>query len=384
MEALQTFGAQWPNRLPRGRSYAQAGRVQDLRIGRGQAAARVAGGMARPYRVELRLQPYSDATWQRIVTAAAQEADFAVRLLRGEMPQRMETLLSDLAVPLFPADEGDLESSCTCPDWANPCKHTAAVHYVIGEAMDSDPFLLLEMRGRTRTELLTALQQARAGSDMPAEMVQEDETDAGSPDGFLADSSAEPTPGQVSHGIATVSVDGHEPAVFWRWPDDSGPELSFAIERPDVEVPTLRALGPPPSWGPKDHFTAALQPIYEETSELAEALVRGDAVRPDLPAEPVSWPESDRSQDPFEHPGARGEPDTPKGVTEPVPKLSRVCQTIIGMAMDVGYVQARDKEMLDPGEQKLFRIALEALIAEERLVKTGRGSATRYELTQAD
>jgi uncharacterized Zn finger protein len=65
-------------------------------------------------------------------------------------------------VPLFPASRGDLKTDCSCPDWANPCKHIAAVYYLLGEQFDEDPFLLFELRGRTKDEVAAALRERRA------------------------------------------------------------------------------------------------------------------------------------------------------------------------------------------------------------------------------
>ena len=95
--------------------------------------------------------------------AMAAEALYAARLLSGEMPEQIEEAFRAAGVTLFPADEGDLETDCTCPDWANPCKHVAAVFYLLGERFDADPFLMFELRGRTREQIVEALRARRAG-----------------------------------------------------------------------------------------------------------------------------------------------------------------------------------------------------------------------------
>src|SRR5690606_30912500 len=95
----------------------------------------------------------------------AERSRFAAELLAGEMPQEIDAAFAAHAASLFPTKAGDLVTACTCPDWANPCKHVAATHYVLGEALDRDPFLLFELRGRTKREVLDALRTARSGAD---------------------------------------------------------------------------------------------------------------------------------------------------------------------------------------------------------------------------
>ena len=97
----------------------------------------------------------------------AGQALFAAQLLAGEMPQDIEEAFAAAGVSLFPDRRGDLDTDCSCPDWANPCKHVAATHYILGEQFDEDPFLLFRLRGRTQEQILAAL-RALAGDDSRA------------------------------------------------------------------------------------------------------------------------------------------------------------------------------------------------------------------------
>ena len=163
--ALEQFG--WGSRLQRGRSYARKGQVISLELAPGQVQARVQGSARTPYRVTLGLPVLTDAQWAGVTDALAQQAIFAAQLLAGEMPQEIEQVFAQAGAPLFPQTASDLATRCSCPDIANPCKHIAAVYYLLGERFDDDPFLIFQLRGRTQAALLAALRERRA-SPAPA------------------------------------------------------------------------------------------------------------------------------------------------------------------------------------------------------------------------
>lgn len=160
VQALERFASH--GRLERGRSYARRGQVAELDVGPRGVRARVQGSRPQPYEVTIRLKPLRDAAWDRVFSALAAEAGFAASLLAGEVPQDIERAFEAAGQRLFPAGEEDLETDCSCPDWENPCKHVAAVHYLLAEAFDRDPFLLLQLRGRSREQVLEALRGRRA------------------------------------------------------------------------------------------------------------------------------------------------------------------------------------------------------------------------------
>src|SRR4029079_14567036 len=101
--------------------------------------------------------------WQRAIAALAERAQFSAELLGGEMPKAIDEAFRAAGTRLFPETRAELETECNCPDWGNPCKHVAATHYVLGEALDRDPFLLFELRGRSKELVLDALRRARGG-----------------------------------------------------------------------------------------------------------------------------------------------------------------------------------------------------------------------------
>jgi len=156
---LESYGLS--GRLARGRSYARAGQVLDFTLSQGKVTARVQGSRVRPYDVRIGVLPLTTAQWRRVQERLAGQALFRAKLLAGEMPHEIEEVFADCGTPLFPRSAADLDMHCSCPDWGVPCKHLAAVCYVLAEEFDRDPFAMLAWRGKARDELLAALRQIR-------------------------------------------------------------------------------------------------------------------------------------------------------------------------------------------------------------------------------
>ncbi len=154
-------------RLTRGRSYARQGQVVSLDVEPGVVKARVQGSQPRPYKVEIRLTPLSDRDWEQVTEVMASQAIFAAKLLTGEMPTDIEDAFHAAHLSLFPTAASDLVTDCSCPDWANPCKHIAAVYYLLADRFDQDPFLIFKLRGRTKEQIIQSLRDKRAAT-LPA------------------------------------------------------------------------------------------------------------------------------------------------------------------------------------------------------------------------
>src|SRR5579859_7763575 len=146
-------------RLARGRSYARAGQVLDFRLSQGKVTAQVQGSRVRPYDIRLGVLPLTKPQWQRVLQGLASQALFRAKLLAGEMPHEIEDVFAEAGTPLFPRLASDLDMRCSCPDWGVPCKHLAAVCYVLAEEFDRDPFAMLAWRGKPRDDLLASLRQ---------------------------------------------------------------------------------------------------------------------------------------------------------------------------------------------------------------------------------
>jgi uncharacterized Zn finger protein len=160
--ALESSGLS--SRLARGRSYARAGQVLDFMLSHGKVTAQVQGSRPRPYDVRIAVLPLTTAQWRRVQERLASQALFRAKLLAGEMPHEIEDVFAECGTPLFPRSVTDLDMHCSCPDWGVPCKHLAAVCYVLAEEFDRDPFAMLAWRGKARDDLLTALRGIQVSS----------------------------------------------------------------------------------------------------------------------------------------------------------------------------------------------------------------------------
>jgi uncharacterized Zn finger protein len=149
-------------RLGRGRSYARSGQVLSIEIAKGRIGASVQGSRPAPYQVSIGLKPLGPKEWKSVAKAVCAQAIFASKLLAGEMPQEIEEAFRSAGVSLFPSQHSDLKTQCSCPDWSNPCKHIAAVYYLLGEEFDRDPFLIFRLRGMEREEFVALLGEGPA------------------------------------------------------------------------------------------------------------------------------------------------------------------------------------------------------------------------------
>ena len=234
---LESFGM--TGRLARGRNYARRGQVLGFEISTGYVTAQVQGSRPKPYRVRIQVTPLTTPQWRRVEQALAGQALFRAKLLAGEMPREIEEVFADCGTPLFPRSARDLAMSCSCPDWEVPCKHLAAVLYVLAEAFDLDPFGILAWRGRDREELLAALRLRSAGEAEAARPLI-DVTDRP-----LAESVAD----YWSPGMSTARLRALPPAP---------------AAPPDL---LLRTFEPPPVLVRDGDLVALLTPVYERLAD---------------------------------------------------------------------------------------------------------------------
>jgi len=279
VEALELMSRGYSNRLARGRTYARAGRTHDLEVEAGEVTARVTGSRATPYKVRIKLVKLPDAVWRKAVAAMASEARFTAELLAGQMPQEIDAAFQQAGASLFPAKEAHLETDCSCPDWANPCKHVAATHYVLGEALDRDPFLLFELRGRTKEQVLDALRAARAD------------------DGHTEP----PSPGKKRRkGRRTEAREAEVPrvplarlaAADYDKPREPIPALHLSFETPPISGAVLRQLGSPAAWSSETSPAEMLAPLLRAAAQEARrlALAEPEVAQQSEPVEePRAW-----------------------------------------------------------------------------------------------
>ena len=174
------------------------------------------------------------------------------------MPHDIEDAFAAAGVALFPASTRDLASSCSCPDWSNPCKHIAAVYYLLAESFDDDPFLILAWRGRTRAALLDRLRALRAASPGEAATAPRASGGPAHPD--------RPAPALVPVVAAPPLGDCLD--HFWSTGDLDALRIHpRAAELPDA---VLRQLDPPPVKLPGRTLAELLAPAYETLTAAAE------------------------------------------------------------------------------------------------------------------
>ncbi len=221
-------------RLGRGRNYARSGQVLDLEITEGSITAGVQGSRSRPYDVQITVDTLSPSQCEILVEALSSAALYTAELLAGSMPEDIEDVFAACGLSLFPAD---VTTSCSCPDWSNPCKHIAAVFYLVGEELDRDPMLLLTLRGINPEDLLDVIESSTESS------------------------SSQPLPDDLEE--------------FW------GGSMPLQVKgEPLLEHDTpgvlLRALGKFPLWRGEQTPLKALDPVYagvrREAQELLERL----------------------------------------------------------------------------------------------------------------
>jgi uncharacterized Zn finger protein len=232
-------------RLARGRSYARKGQVLSVDETKDGIAARVQGSMRTPYKISIKINHLTDAEWDKVIDALAEQAIFSAQLLAGEMPQDIEQAFERAKVDLFPAKRGDLTTDCSCPDYSNPCKHIAATHYILGERFDEDPFLIFRLRGRTQEQVMQELRKRRAGSN---ETVEEEAEEA---------EVVIPLEEQIEN--------------FWevRAPLEG---FSVSIRPPTIETPLLKRLGEAnfvPEPGLQGWLSAAYQTVSQKAIQTA-------------------------------------------------------------------------------------------------------------------
>ncbi len=240
-------------RLQRGRSYARSGQALSIDIDRGIVRAKVQGSRPRPYDVTIKMNTLTGAQWKMLEKELSNKPLYAARLLAGEMPQDIEEAFKQAGVPLFPATSRDLQTECSCPDWSNPCKHIAAVYYLLGEEFDRDPFLIFRLRGRTREELV-------GGLEVPAEARE------AAPEPALP---GEPLP--------------DDPAAFWQGapvPDD----LYGEVRIPQIHAALPKRLGNFPFWRGNSSLTDTLECVCAAASARGlEAFLQADGRTEDEP-----------------------------------------------------------------------------------------------------
>lgn len=255
LTALERFTS--PARLARGRSYATNGRIMEYGIERGTVKAKVRGSINTYYGVyeepiydtRIKITQIDPGEWSRAIERITTRADLVVKLLHQEMPDQIEEAFEAEGLHLLPRSESEFQTSCSCPDWENPCKHIAGLYYVLARDLDRDPFVLFSMRGLPRKALQAELLKSPLGKALAAS---------------LTPALPDPEPAASLHTRPTKQPVqppvGHR--AFW-----TGARRLPPIEPvPQVRVPALvvKKQGDyPPFWHKDGSFVEAMEELYE-------------------------------------------------------------------------------------------------------------------------
>ncbi|MDJ0578916.1 SWIM zinc finger family protein [Crocosphaera sp.] len=159
LELLDSY--RFKKRLERARNYAREGHVLSIDFSGSKVFAKVQGTDPEPYKVSLSLDPFTDEDWSFILQSLSEKAIFSAQLLSGKMPDDIEKVFTDNGLSVFPFKLSDVHSHCTCPDKANPCKHIGAIYYQLAERFSEDPFIIFQLRGRSKNQILEGLRNLR-------------------------------------------------------------------------------------------------------------------------------------------------------------------------------------------------------------------------------
>ena len=231
LEALNLGG-----RLQRGRRYARKGQVLDIAIEPGAVRAEVQGSRPKPYTIGIGVAQLGTPQTKRLAIELGKNPYCLAKLMAREMPQDIETLFDEAGASLFPSRASELRTECSCPDWSNPCKHIAAVYYLLGEEFDRDPFLIFRFRGVDTAALLDAVGVAAA----PPESIEAEE----------------PTPLQ--------------PGDFW---EGDRAEVDLTVDTTRCPAPLLHLLGNLPFWRGELPLAESLEPTYARAAAAAVELL---------------------------------------------------------------------------------------------------------------
>lgn len=230
------------NRLVRGKVYANRGLVKQLEIKDGSISAFVQGSSEKPYEVSLRIPWFNEGHRRRTVKLVNQNPIFLSKLLNRELPPELDEALRKSGVHLFPRRWQEITGMCSCPDWVVPCKHMAAVLYVVANEIDKNPFLIFDLHN---FDLLEALQK-RGVSQSAINDVN-------------------------AANAAQLQQDIEHPLdEELRWDDAAIEALDFSVIPDDCSYDLLRLLSDKPVFYPEGDFKKILAAAYRTLRHASE------------------------------------------------------------------------------------------------------------------
>ncbi|MEM9213699.1 MAG: SWIM zinc finger family protein [Cyanobacteria bacterium P01_F01_bin.150] len=304
VDLLNTY--RFKKRLERGRIYAREGNILHMEFRKGKVYATVQGTADEPYKLQISIERFSDEDWDYVIGSIAEKAIYSAKLLAGTMPDDIEAVFTANGLSLFPFKLAEVRSRCNCPDPKNPCKHIAAVYYQLGDFFREDPFVLFELRGRSKSQILEAVRQKRSGgspllTSLPdaaskdSKDIAEDTANDNSEKNGVPESTETPSvtvttesnsseisskgdrvDAQEEHRQESgpdpspeLDMDNFDPQAFWQYNEPLDPSL-VVITPPGSAQTVLDVLGKMPL-APNDAQTVRqyLDTVYQSVSQQA-------------------------------------------------------------------------------------------------------------------
>jgi uncharacterized Zn finger protein len=283
-------------RLGRGRSYARRGQVLSIEIDKGKVKAKVQGSRPKPYDVMLQVKTLSALDWQKLAKVLSRQAIFSAKLLMGEMPLDIEKAFKEAGLSLFPEKLKDLKTDCSCPDWSNPCKHIAAVYYLLAEEFDRDPFLIFKLRGMNREDLIAMLKKPGKKPTLRKAKPKQGSSEVNEK---TLTRPAAPSPvfeswGEKRGSGSTLSkpqpsgweVEGLTSDISKFWNGEAISDDIFGEVRiPSIAAALPKRLGSFPFWRGEERFLDTMESIYAKTSPVGLSIFLGELTKsPSVPS----------------------------------------------------------------------------------------------------
>jgi uncharacterized Zn finger protein len=201
-----------------------------------------------PNELRVTFEPISEETWDQALARMSAKARYPASLLLGELPSDVERIFQEEGSELFPVRK-QVKLKCDCGIIHGECPHQPDALRAIAQAVDRDPFLLFELRGRSATSLLQALHVASEHSPLRPEETVEVKRDGDD---------------EVPAGKA-----------FRRFSNPVG-ELHFHIAAPEAPLALLRRLGDPAGWRAERPLAEVLGPSVQLAAGKARDIALGD------------------------------------------------------------------------------------------------------------
>jgi uncharacterized Zn finger protein len=273
IKTLESFNI--GSRLSRGKSYARKGQVTSIKIEAGLVRAKVQGSSPKPYSVTIKVRTLTGSEWELLAERLALKPIFAAKLLAGEMPEDIDSAFSEIGLSLFPEKLDDLETDCSCPDWSNPCKHIAAVYYLLGEEFDRDPFLIFKLRGVDIEDFMSIL--GKSSGPEKLSLVAESRNFPEGPDVEIGTESEAETEEEITpFSREPLPID---PESFWgKLTEKPEEEKSSSLKAHIPPAPAVlpKRLGKFPFWRSEEDLLEVLEEIYKKASPAGMMVFLGE------------------------------------------------------------------------------------------------------------